>query len=213
MFILFERDEIPPDLLSYFEPMEEGKKPDVWSIPTHGFPLAHFATFPPALVEPCIKAGTSERGVCAECGKPWVRVVEKQQIPDGAKLTRAKATAGANSKHSILNVPGSRRHMIQPRQVTGWTSSCICDAGQPVPATVLDIFCGSGTTLQVARALGRNSIGLDLSMPYLRDQARTRLGLDVLAAWQNGTGIKAPRVDHTDLPIFQQQEADDDPAD
>ena len=50
---------------------------NVWTIPTHGYSEAHFATFPPALVEPCIKAGTSERGVCAECGAPWERVVEE----------------------------------------------------------------------------------------------------------------------------------------
>ena len=30
---------------------------NVWSIPTYGYPGAHFATFPPALVEPCVKAG------------------------------------------------------------------------------------------------------------------------------------------------------------
>ena len=33
----------------------------VWTIPTYGCPYAHFATFPPALVEPCILAG-SRRG-------------------------------------------------------------------------------------------------------------------------------------------------------
>jgi len=33
-------------------------KRSVWSIPTEPFPEAHFATFPPALVEPCILAGT-----------------------------------------------------------------------------------------------------------------------------------------------------------
>jgi DNA modification methylase len=49
----------------------------VWTIPTAPFPEAHFAVFPPALVEPCIKAGTSERGCCAECGAPWKRVVER----------------------------------------------------------------------------------------------------------------------------------------
>jgi DNA modification methylase len=32
----------------------------VWTIATHPFSEAHFATFPPALVEPCIKAGTKE---------------------------------------------------------------------------------------------------------------------------------------------------------
>jgi site-specific DNA-methyltransferase (cytosine-N4-specific) len=30
----------------------------VWQIPTEAFPGAHFATFPPQLVEPCILAGT-----------------------------------------------------------------------------------------------------------------------------------------------------------
>src|SRR3990170_3650396 len=48
---------------------------DVWTIPTHSFPEAHFATFPSALVERPIKAGTSERGCCATCGAPWERVV------------------------------------------------------------------------------------------------------------------------------------------
>jgi len=35
---------------------------DVWTIPTEGFPGAHFATFPTKLVEPCIKAGCPEGG-------------------------------------------------------------------------------------------------------------------------------------------------------
>lgn len=30
----------------------------VWNIHTQGFPGAHFATFPPKLVEPCLKAAT-----------------------------------------------------------------------------------------------------------------------------------------------------------
>uniref|UniRef100_A0A6M3KI27 site-specific DNA-methyltransferase (cytosine-N(4)-specific) n=2 Tax=viral metagenome TaxID=1070528 RepID=A0A6M3KI27_9ZZZZ len=35
---------------------------DVWTIPTQAFPESHFATFPPALVEPCIKAGCPPGG-------------------------------------------------------------------------------------------------------------------------------------------------------
>lgn len=35
----------------------------VWTIATRPYPGAHFAVFPPALVEPCIKAGCPERGV------------------------------------------------------------------------------------------------------------------------------------------------------
>jgi site-specific DNA-methyltransferase (adenine-specific) len=32
----------------------------VWTVPTQPFPGAHFAVFPPKLIEPCIKAGSSE---------------------------------------------------------------------------------------------------------------------------------------------------------
>ena len=35
----------------------------VWSIPTEPSREAHFATFPPALVEPCIQAGTAKDGL------------------------------------------------------------------------------------------------------------------------------------------------------
>jgi site-specific DNA-methyltransferase (adenine-specific) len=34
----------------------------VWTIPTQPFPEAHFATFPEALVEPCILAGCPRAG-------------------------------------------------------------------------------------------------------------------------------------------------------
>lgn len=33
-------------------------KPSVWSINTHAYPEAHFATYPPDLIKPCIMAGT-----------------------------------------------------------------------------------------------------------------------------------------------------------
>jgi DNA modification methylase len=35
----------------------------VWTVATSPYPGAHFATFPPKLVEPCIKAGCPEGGV------------------------------------------------------------------------------------------------------------------------------------------------------
>jgi DNA modification methylase len=35
----------------------------VWEIATAPYAEAHFATFPPALVEPCIKAGCPEDGI------------------------------------------------------------------------------------------------------------------------------------------------------
>lgn len=38
---------------------EKRNKRSVWTIPTQPYPEAHFATFPPALIEPCILAGSS----------------------------------------------------------------------------------------------------------------------------------------------------------
>ena len=60
---------------------------DVWTIATHPFSGAHFATFPPGLVERCIKLGTSEKGACAECGAPWVRDVKRTEYPRLAPVT------------------------------------------------------------------------------------------------------------------------------
>ena len=46
-------------------PNETGmrNKRDVWSVSTHGFADAHFATFPPALIEPCVLAGSRRGGI------------------------------------------------------------------------------------------------------------------------------------------------------
>ena len=39
------------------------KKRDVWVVTTKPFKGAHFATFPPDLIEPCILAGCPESGI------------------------------------------------------------------------------------------------------------------------------------------------------
>ncbi len=42
----------------------EGKnKRDVWTVPLAPYPAAHFATYPPKLIEPCILAGCPEGGI------------------------------------------------------------------------------------------------------------------------------------------------------
>lgn len=42
--------------------VETRNKRSVWTVPTSPFAEAHFATFPPALIEPCILAGCPEGG-------------------------------------------------------------------------------------------------------------------------------------------------------
>ena len=46
------------------DPFPDGgrNKRSVWTVPTRPFPGAHFATFPPALIEPCLLAGCPEGG-------------------------------------------------------------------------------------------------------------------------------------------------------
>lgn len=55
-------------------------KRDVWFIATRPYKGAHFATFPPALVEPCIKAGSKPGDMVLDCfsGAGTVGVVCKQ---------------------------------------------------------------------------------------------------------------------------------------
>jgi DNA modification methylase len=55
-------------------------KRSVWTVATQPYPGAHFATFPPKLIEPCILAGSPERA-CSVCGAPWTRIVERTAGP------------------------------------------------------------------------------------------------------------------------------------
>jgi DNA modification methylase len=93
---------------------EMANKRSVWSVTTSRYKEAHFATYPPELITPCILAGSKEGDV------------------------------------------------------------------------VFDPFAGSGTTLLVSRKLKRHAIGLDLSMEYLTNNARERLGYNALARWTRG---------------------------
>jgi len=43
--------------------VENRNKRTVWTVATHPYPEAHFATFPPELIKPCIKAGCPEQGI------------------------------------------------------------------------------------------------------------------------------------------------------
>ena len=167
-------------------------KRTVWNINPKPYLGAHFATWPPDLVETMIKAGTSERGVCPSCGAPWVRVVHKGKPhprPDnpnpGLPYTAESGMTQGTGATTL--------HMTRTTKTVNWRPSCDCPEHDPIPAVVLDMFVGSGTTLQVARQLGRLGIGLDLSFDYLRDEARQRLSLDALEALQTGSGIASSK--------------------
>jgi DNA modification methylase len=176
----------------------------VWNIATAPYSGAHFATYPPALVEPCIKAGTSERGCCPKCGAGWARVVEKGSASHDAETDSMYQDGAAANRLALLRQAARKNGGEYANQstTTGWQPGCDCNAGDPVPCLVLDPFAGSGTTLLVARKLGRRAVGLDLSFAYLSEQARSRLSLDALEAWETGGLDGSKGSDLGDLPMF-----------
>jgi DNA modification methylase len=137
----------------------------------------HFATFPEALVEPCIKAGTSERGCCPTCGAPWEREVETTRVPDpGRRAVRQRRPDEAwNAGRGQPPHTGYRG--LRDSVTTGWRPTCTCDVAETVPCVVLDPFGGSGTVAKVARDLGRSSILIELNPEYVRiAKKRLRVG-------------------------------------
>ncbi len=166
-------------------------KRSVWEIATEAYPDAHFATFPQALVEPCIKAGTSEHGCCPVCGAPWERVLDAPAAPHdqspapGSIKARLKPQYGADRRGGGTSMSNTKSLRISGGgRTTGWRPSCDCSTfvedelgGEFMhpgfrPAVVLDPFLGSGTTAQVARRLGRRSIGIELNREYAQLAAR-----------------------------------------
>jgi DNA modification methylase len=145
----------------------------VWTITTQPYPEAHFATYPEDLVEPCIKAGTSEKGCCSECGAPWERQVEKTIHPNGTGRTHIAGHEALPSQNGWEGVP---RAQVESRTI-GWQPTCDHDQDDTKlkPCTVLDPFGGSGTTGLVARKLGRDYILCELNPKYA-DLARKRIG-------------------------------------
>jgi DNA modification methylase len=150
-------------------------KRSVWTIASEAYPGAHYATFPTKLIEPCVKAGTSERGCCAACGAPYARVVAKQQLKRYRPNDYVKRTGAIGTGNSCANTVDG----VSVRTL-GWEETCNCNA-DIAPCVVLDPFCGSGTTNAVAALLGRASMGIDLSEDYLRNNAIPRIESALIA--------------------------------
>ncbi len=162
------------------------QKRDVWTIATEPTSFSsnsvqHFATFPRALVQPCVLAGTSEGGACGTCGAPYNRQVEKtfHAQPD---VNPEKAISGSGSQKPLDESNGGKDSYtrgIVKKVTIGWEPSCACGDKEIRPCIVLDPFLGSGTTGEVCQGLGRSWLGCDINPNYgpLQEIRTQKIGL------------------------------------
>jgi DNA modification methylase len=157
-----------------------------------GYSGSHFATFPVKLVEPMIKASTSEKGQCPECGAPWTRMVERvDQGWDGSRYGWRPSCSHAAERQIRCGVCNGTGWIGDPpsddeinagpfdlvvrSQHTAGIRCTECgstgriivrDAPEPVPQVILDPFGGAGTVGLVADRLQRNAILCELKPEY-----------------------------------------------
>lgn len=154
----------------------------VWTIASEPLADAHFAPFPSEIPRRCILAGTSERGNCPACGRPWKRIVEKSRTYESASGRLGHKCQGK------VRADGQDRGPVQDdirsgpcihSMTIGWRPTCKCGLDTTVPAVVLDPFAGSGRTGKVAKYLGRKAILIDLSAKYCEMARRQVESADV----------------------------------
>ena len=93
------------------------------------------------------------------------------------KLVEPCILAGTSARGCCPKCGAGWERTTEPKSMATssiWRPGCKCDAGDPVPATVLDPFFGSGTVGLVAAKVGRSFIGIDLSAAYC-EMARKRI--------------------------------------
>ena len=157
------------DLMTKKEQSENGASlKNVWDIATSRFKGAHFATFPPALVERCILLGTSAVGACVECGAPWKRVLKDSNAYKKQK-ERLREINKRGAKGKLVNVAFSGTpDLVASRLTVGWLPTCKHDGAAVKPCVILDPFSGAGTTGLVANRLGRDAVLIELSPAYVK---------------------------------------------
>ena len=133
-------------------------KRTVWSINPASFKDAHFATYPPKLIESPIDAGCPEF-VDKKTGKPRERVVEKTTL-ERYELPK--------------DHPSHRPERYEGKYKQGQRYATYDDKGYEdgryddefVPGIVLDPFFGSGTTAEVAMEQDKDWVGIELNPDY-----------------------------------------------
>jgi len=140
-------------------------KRTVWSINTASFKGAHFAVYPPELIESPIDAGCPEY-VDKKTGKPRERVIEKTSLEryelpkDNLNYRPSKYETKYDELHG-----GNSGQKFAIYDDKGYDDGR--DSSEFTPGVVLDPFFGSGTTAEVAMKQGKDWVGIDLNDEYI----------------------------------------------
>jgi len=109
--------------------LDENGQPLALIVNPKGTSIDHFATYPEKLVQPFIIGGTSERGCCATCGKPWERMLSARQPAigrsSGNKERKFRDEHGGNEErrtHQGFGFPYEPGVTI----TAGWQPGCEC---------------------------------------------------------------------------------------
>lgn len=134
-----------------------GKNPgDVWPLATGSYRGAHFATFPPALVERPLLATCPER-ICLGCARPFRRATSVVRIQHGPRQHIPRPA----------RVHRNERRLSVYRELGQLRPACTCRAPSQ-PGVVLDPFFGAGTVGLVAEQHSRDWLGIELNPAYAR---------------------------------------------
>lgn len=140
-------------------------KRSVWTVATKPYSEAHFATFPPDLIKPCILAGCPKE-ICKKCGKARERIVKKTGGSIGQSWHNHENDLVAGmSQQGKSQLEKAGEEYSRKTIGIGWTD-CGCETFYE-PGIVLDPFMGSGTTAIVAYENRRNYIGIELNPEYI----------------------------------------------
>lgn len=172
-----------------------GKNPgDVWQLASASFRGAHFATFPPSLVEKPLLATCPEL-ICVHCGTPFRRISQSRREAVGRERKPSRR------EPRVLRY--ERRYTVI-RERGPLLPACKC-ATEAQPGVVLDPFFGAGTVGLVAERNGRDWVGIEINARYaeianqrLAEDRDRRAAPDGLPA--AGTADAVPSADEPSNP-------------
>jgi DNA modification methylase len=160
---------MPEELMKVESSVEGRNLHNVWRVDMGQTKKKHYAVYPTTLCERPI-AMSCPMKVCHTCGHLETRVVEKVEYDEGRSSKRVFGKYNSiegDEKNEIRKRSGrsdiGSRYVPRKPVTTGWTSC----PHRPVPGIVLDPFCGSGTTGEVALKMGRDFVGIDLYDNFL----------------------------------------------